>query len=302
MNGESVLSEWLARLQQGRVWRRQAEEFDSWSQLAGEDLLRLVSEAAPGERPSERDICLLLGINSPLAQANGYSLAGVAQRFNSLYQRGKHRLTSTAPMLSKADGAFQGESDNLWETAAADLSEVGAELLPDLDSPDAILPEDLYDDTTALSLVLSGRKAHKVAAAESKSGMERKSEIKIKSSVGPKVKMNSQTETANKVETTGEDIVSASWPELVFSADLLKSAENEPVQPLTAAEASAERLTEIPADIPVHLTSARSEVLNTPGVEPEPLVTGADVDMLTDLVAERLREDIEALLGSASLI
>ncbi len=27
MNGESVLSEWLARLQQGRVWRRQAEEF-----------------------------------------------------------------------------------------------------------------------------------------------------------------------------------------------------------------------------------------------------------------------------------
>ena len=63
--------------------------------------------------------------------------------------------------------------------------------------------------------------------------------------------MNSQTETANKVETTGEDIVSASWPELVFSADLLKSAENEPVQPLTAAEASAERLTEISADIPV---------------------------------------------------
>ncbi len=290
MNGESVLSEWLARLQQGRVWRRQA------------DLLRLVSEAAPGERPSERDICLLLGINSPLAQANGYSLAGVGQRFNSLYQRGKHRLTSTAPMLSKADGAFQGESDNLWETAAADLSEVGAELLPDLDSPDAIWPEDLSDDTTALSLVLSGRKAHKVAAAESKSGMERKSEIKIKSSVAPKVKMNSQTETANKVETTGEDIVSASWPELVFSADLLKSAENEPVQPLTAAEASAERLTEISADIPVHLTSARSEVLNTPGVEPEPLATGADVDMLTDLVAERLREDIEALLGSASLI
>ena len=302
MNGESVLSEWLARLQQGRVWRRQAEEFDSWSQLSGEDLLRLVSEAAPGERPSERDICLLLGINSPLAQANGYSLAGVGQRFNSLYQRGKHRLTSTAPMLSKADGAFQGESDNLWETAAADLSEVGAELLPDLDSPDAIWPEDLSDDTTALSLVLSGRKAHKVAAAESKSGMARKSEIKIKSSVEPKVKMNRQTETANKVETTGEDIVSASWPELVFSADLLKSAENEPVQPLTAAEASAERLTEIPADIPVHLTSARSEVLNTPGVEPEPLATGADVDMLTDLVAERLREDIEALLGSASLI
>jgi len=301
MNGESVLSEWLARLQQGRVWRRQAEEFDSWSQLAGEDLLRLVSEAAPGERPSERDICLLLGINSPLAQANGYSLAGVGQRFNSLYQRGKHRLTSTAPMLSKAEGAFQGESDNLWETAA-DLSEVGAELLPDLDSPDAIWPEDLSDDTAALSLVLSGRKAHKVAAAESKLGMERKSEIKIKSSVAPKVKMNSQTETANKVETTGEDIVSASWPELVFSADLLKSAENEPVQPLTAAEASAERLTEISADIPVHLTSARSEVLNTPGVEPEPLVTGADVDMLTDLVAERLREDIEALLGSASLI
>ena len=292
MNGESVLSEWLARLQQGRVWRRQAEEFDSWSQLAGEDLLRLVSEAAPGERPSERDICLLLGINSPLAQANGYSLAGVGQRFNSLYQRGKHRLTSTAPMLSKAE--------------AADLSEVGAELLPDLDSPDAIWPEDLSDDTAALSLVLSGRKAHKVAAAESKLGMERKSEIKIKSSVEPKVKMNSQTETANKVETTGEDIVSASWPELVFSADLLKSAENEPVQPLTAAEASAERLTEIPADIPadipVHLTSARSEVLNTPGVEPEPLATGADVDMLTDLVAERLREDIEALLGSASLI
>lgn len=302
MNGESVLSEWLARLQQGRVWRRQAEEFDSWSQLAGEDLLRLVSEAAPGERPSERDICLLLGINSPLAQANGYSLAGVGQRFNSLYQRGKHRLTSTAPMLSKADGAFQGESDNLWETAAADLSEVGAELLPDLDSPDAIWSEDLSDDTAALSLVLSGRKAHKVAAAESKLGMERKSEIKIKSSVEPKVKMNSQTETANKVETTGEDIVSASWPELVFSADLLKSAENEPVQPLTAAEASAERLTEISADIPVHLTSARSEVLNTPGVEPEPLATGADVDMLTDLVAERLREDIEALLGSASLI
>lgn len=301
MNGESVLSEWLARLQQGRVWRRQAEEFDSWSQLAGEDLLRLVSEAAPGERPSERDICLLLGINSPLAQANGYSLAGVGQRFNSLYQRGKHRLTSTAPMLSKAEGALQGESDNLWETAAADLSEVGAELLPDLDSPDAIWPEDLSDDTAALSLVLSGRKAHKVAA-ESKSGLERKSEIKIKSSVGPKVKMNSQTETANKVETTGEDIVSASWPDLVFSADLLKSAENEPVQPLTAAEASAERLTEISADIPVHLTSARSEVLNTPGVEPEPLATGADVDMLTDLVAERLREDIEALLGSASLI
>ena len=301
MNGESVLSEWLARLQQGRVWRRQAEEFDSWSQLAGEDLLRLVSEAAPGERPSERDICLLLGINSPLAQANGYSLAGVGQRFNSLYQRGKHRLTSTAPMLSKAEGAFQGESDNLWETAA-DLSEVGAELLPDLDSPDAIWSEDLSDDTAALSLVLSGRKAHKVAAAESKLGMERKSEIKIKSSVEPKVKMNSQTETANKVETTGEDIVSASWPELVFSADLLKSAENEPVQPLTAAEASAERLTEISADIPVHLTSARSEVLNTPGVEPEPLATGADVDMLTDLVAERLREDIEALLGSASLI
>lgn len=301
MNGESVLSEWLARLQQGRVWRRQAEEFDSWSQLAGEDLLRLVSEAAPGERPSERDICLLLGINSPLAQANGYSLAGVGQRFNSLYQRGKHRLTSTASMLSKAEGAFQGESDNLWETAA-DLSEVGAELLPDLDSPDAIWPEDLSDDTAALSLVLSGRKAHKVAAAESKLGMERKSEIKIKSSVAPKVKMNSQTETANKVETTGEDIVSASWPELVFSADLLKSAENEPVQPLTAAEASAERLTEISADIPVHLTSARSEVLNTPGVEPEPLATGADVDMLTDLVAERLREDIEALLGSASLI
>ncbi len=301
MNGESVLSEWLARLQQGRVWRRQAEEFDSWSQLAGEDLLRLVSEAAPGERPSERDICLLLGINSPLAQANGYSLAGVGQRFNSLYQRGKHRLTSTAPMLSKAEGAFQGESDNLWETAA-DLSEVGAELLPDLDSPDAIWSEDLSDDTAALSLVLSGRKAHKVAAAESKSGMERKSEIKIKSSVEPKVKMNSQTETANKVETTGEDIVSASWPELVFSADLLKSAENEPVQPLTASEASAERLTEISADIPVHLTSARSEVLNTPGVEPEPLATGADVDMLTDLVAERLREDIEALLGSASLI
>ncbi|MCX4266135.1 MAG: hypothetical protein OSJ64_04915, partial [Firmicutes bacterium] len=137
---------------------------------------------------------------------------------------------------------------------------------------------------------------------ESKLGMERKSEIKIKSSVEPKVKMNSQTETANKVEATGEDIVSASWPELVFSADLLKSAENEPVQPLTAAEASAERLTEISADIPVHLTSARSEVLNTPGVEPEPLATGADVDMLTDLVAERLREDIEALLGSASLI
>ena len=244
---------------------------------------------------------MLLGINSPLAQANGYSLAGVAQRFNSLYQRGKHRLTSTAPMLSKAEGAFQGESDNLWETAA-DLSEVGAELLPDLDSPDAIWSEDLSDDTAALSLVLSGRKAHKVAAAESKSGMERKSEIKIKSSVAPKVKMNSQTETANKVETTGEDIVSASWPELVFSANLLKSAENEPVQPLTAAEASAERLTEIPADIPVHLTSARSEVLNTPGVEPEPLATGADVDMLTDLVAERLREDIEALLGSASLI
>ena len=27
MNGESVLSEWLARLQQGRVWRRQAEEY-----------------------------------------------------------------------------------------------------------------------------------------------------------------------------------------------------------------------------------------------------------------------------------
>ena len=260
-----------------------------------------MSEAAPGERPSERDICLLLGINSPLAQANGYSLAGVGQRFNSLYQRGKHRLTSTAPMLSKAEGAFQGESDNLWETAA-DLSEVGAELLPDLDSPDAIWPEDLSDDTAALSLVLSGRKAHKVAAAESKLGMERKSEIKIKSSVEPKVKMNSQTETANKVEATGEDIVSASWPELVFSADLLKSAENEPVQPLTAAEASAERLTEISADIPVHLTSARSEVLNTPGVEPEPLATGADVDMLTDLGTERLREDIEALLGSASLI
>ena len=61
-------------------------------------------------------------------------------------------------------------------------------------------------------------------------------------------------------------------------------------------------LTEISANIPAHLTSARSEVLKIPGVEPEPLAAGADVDMLTDLVAERLREDIEALLGSASLV
>ena len=46
MNGESVLSEWLARLQQGRVWQRQAAAFDSWGQLAGADLLWLVNEAA----------------------------------------------------------------------------------------------------------------------------------------------------------------------------------------------------------------------------------------------------------------
>ena len=74
------------------------------------------------------------------------------------------------------------------------------------------------------------------------------------------------------------------------------------MQPLTAADASSEMLTEISANIPAHLTSARSEVLKIPGVEPEPLAAGADVDMLTDLVAERLREDIEALLGSASLV
>ena len=304
MNGESFLSEWLARLQQGRVWQRQAAAFDSWGQLAGANLLRLVNEAAPGERPSERDLRLLLGINSPLVQANGYSAAVVSQRFNNLYQRGKRRLTSTAPMLNSTERALQEERDNLWKSTAADLSEVGAELLPDLDSPDAIWPEDLFaqDDAAVLSLALSGRKAHRGAETKSKSGMGRKSEVKIKSAVKPKEKINNQAEAADKVETAGENIVSSLWPEPIFSTDLVKSAENEPMQPLTAADASSEMLTEISANIPAHLTSARSEVLKIPGVEPEPLAAGADVDMLTDLVAERLREDIEALLGRASLV
>ena len=228
----------------------------------------------------------------------------MSQRFNNLDQRGKRRLTSTAPMLNSAERALQEERDNLWETAATDLSEVGAELLPDLDSPDAIWPEDLFaqDDAAVLSLALSGRKAHRGAETKSKSGMGRKSEVKIKSAVKPKEKINSQAEAADKVETAGENLVSALWPEPIFSADLTKSAENEPMQPLTAADASSEMLTEISANIPAHLTSARSEVLKIPGVEPEPLAAGADVDMLTDLVAERLREDIEALLGSASLV
>ena len=87
---QAVMRQWLAFLQAGRSWQRQAANMAARSDLAAGGLGSLLREAASGQRPSAQEIVLLLGAGR-LAPGVG-AKQGVEQRFNSLPRPGRKPL------------------------------------------------------------------------------------------------------------------------------------------------------------------------------------------------------------------
>jgi len=308
-NLAGALAEWLARLERGREWQRQARDLAAWFAPAG---LPAVSEASTLGRPSEQELrMLLMG-------------AGAAQRFNNLSRQGRpSRSALPAPALFRPGAAKNFSAENLSEKSGleknwsendrlkAKLFERNPfkeNLVEKISDKEITAPKNLVKDNLPQDDFHQAEPGREDLFADLFDNDSR-AEILHEENPGKEPGVE-RSETAAEI-TGAIQKTPLKMPQMTVPAGKKTLAERNLAESV-GAEIAGSLAWEPPGGLaelaeteifstPVSQFRPAAQVQNAVG-DNWPAAGGTDVDSLAELVAERLRDDIEALLGSASLV
>jgi len=313
-NLAGALAEWLARLERGREWQRQARDLAAWFAPAG---VSAVSEASTLGRPSEQELrMLLMG-------------AGAAQRFNNLSRQGRpSRSALPAPALFRPGAAKNFSAEDLSEKSRLEKNwsendRLKAKLLErnpfkenlveKVSDKEAPAQKNLVKDNLPKDGFHQAAPAREDLFADLFDNDSR-AEI-LREEILPKA--DSEKEPGTERLETAAEITGAikktplKMPQMTAPAGKKSLAERSLAESV-GAEIAGSLGWEAPGGLaeladtekfstPVNQFRPAAQAQNAVG-DNWPAAGGTDVDSLAELVAERLRDDIEALLGSASLV
>lgn len=318
---QAVMRQWLAFLQAGRSWQRQAANMAARSDLAAGGLGSLLREAAPGQRPSAQEIVLLLGAGR-LAPGVG-AKQGVEQRFNSLPRPGRKQLfRQNVIRESENQKSANRESGNLENQATKNIIPKNI-ILKDKIREKEIFENEIQENEIQKDIISENTIKDDLLFTENfiPKGLGERTEFNL-----AEAEINTQPGAVARAKA--EEKIWGKPPDLA-AAKSAAAAENMAevlsAVPVLLEEATADWSGDLPKPLPtVNFVQQNSEILpemlhmiapewDEPAAEvaeraPEQSpaadwpAPGADVEALADLVAEKLRDDIEILLGSSSLI
>lgn len=314
---QAVMRQWLAFLQAGRSWQRQAANMAARSDLAAGGLGSLLREAAPGQRPSAQEIALLLGAGR-LAPGVG-AKQGVEQRFNSLPRPGRKPLfRQNVIRESENQKSANRESENLENQTTKNI------IPKNIILKDKIHEKEIFENEIQENEIQKDKIKDDLLITENfiPKGLGERTEFNL-----AEAEINTQAGAVARAKA--EEKIWGKPPDLA-AAKSAAAAENMAevlsAVPVLLEEAAADWSGDLPKPLPtVNFVQRNSEILpemmlhmvapewDEPAVgvaekapEQSPAADfaapGADVEALADLVAEKLRDDIEILLGSSSLI
>lgn len=313
---QAVMRQWLAFLQAGRSWQRQAANMAARSDLAAGGLGSLLREAAPGQRPSAQEIVLLLGAGR-LAPGVG-AKQGVEQRFNSLPRPGRKQLfRQNVIRESENQKSANLESENLENQTTKNI------IPKNIILKDKIHEKEIFENEIQENEIQKDKIKDDLLITENfiPKGLSERTEFNL-----AEAEINTQAGAVARAKA--EEKIWGKPPDLA-AAKSAAAAENMAevlsAVPVSLEEAAADWSGDLPKPLPtVNFVQQNSEILpemlhmiapewDEPAAEvaeraPEQSpaadwpAPGADVEALADLVAEKLRDDIEILLGSSSLI
>lgn len=313
---QAVMRQWLAFLQAGRSWQRQAANMAARSDLAAGGLGSLLREAASGQRPSAQEIVLLLGAGR-LAPGVG-AKQGVEQRFNSLPRPGRKPLFRQNVIRDSENQ----KSENLENQTTKNIIPKNI-ILKDKIREKEILGNEIQENEIQKDIISENTFKDDLFFTENfiPKGLGERTEFNL-----AEAEINTQAGAVARAKA--EEKIWGKPPDLA-AAKPASAAENMAevlsAVPVLLEEATADWSGDLPKSLPtVNFVQRNSEILpemlhmvapewDKPAAEvaeraPEQspaadfAAPGADVEALADLVAEKLRDDIEILLGSSSLI
>lgn len=297
----NALNEWLARLKRGGEQLRQAQDL---ADLFAQDRRVAVSEASTLGRPSEQELRLLLaGALEMRPKAAGRG--GMAQRFNNLSSGGLHSggNISTQNSWNRRAVIDLGRQavDKLqrvsWAAAGLD-----AEMeLRELEVGEIETPLDFARATPAESAETARQEPpvkiqRKAAAAQNRKRLlaaeKLPDEDKLAKAQARYAAADIMENITEAAENAPEDIAENAAEDAAFWLE----------QPLWTDVMLGESVeqTAIAAD---SMTGGQALAREYAPAEPSAAEGGGlDVESVAELVAERLRDDIEAMLGSSSFV